>query len=77
MFLTDGLRVVFERQLGLLIRESDMHSTTFTIESVHGVKQTFVLGQTTKTGNGEASNQSASETEKNASDDQGPLHPPR
>jgi hypothetical protein len=54
-----------------------MHPTTFTIESVHGVKQTFVLAQTTKTGNGEASKQSANEAEKNAADESGHLRSPR
>ncbi|MFK8112914.1 MAG: hypothetical protein AB8B91_11960 [Rubripirellula sp.] len=29
-----------------------MNSTTFTIESVHGIKQTFVLGTSPQTANG-------------------------
>ncbi len=72
------LRVLCERQLGLLIRKSDMDPTIFTIESVHGVKQTFVLAPTTKTVNGEASKlQSASEAETSAADEQGPSRSPR
>ena len=68
----------FERRLGLLIRDSGMHPTTFTIESVHGVKQTFVLGPTTKTGNGEgAKKQSPGESEKNTADEQGSWRSPR
>ncbi len=61
----------FELRLGLLIQESDMHPTTFTIESVHGVKQTFVLGPTTKTGNGDGSKQqSPRDAEKNTAADE-------
>lgn len=68
----------FERRLGLLIQESDMHPTTFTIESVHGVKQTFVLGLTTKTGDREAAKKpSASNADNNNSDDQGSWRSPR
>jgi hypothetical protein len=54
-----------------------MHPTTFTIESVHGVKQTFVLGPTEKTANGEASKQQTSDVEKSESDQQGLLRSPR
>ena len=61
----------FELRLGLLIQESDMHPTTFTIESVHGVKQTFVLGPTPKTGNGEGpKKQSPRDAEKNSAADE-------
>ena len=72
------VRVLFERQFGLLIRKSDMNPTVFTIESVHGVKQTFVLAPPTKTVSGEAAKQqSASPAEKSAADEQSPSHSPR
>lgn len=35
--------------VGILKRATTMNTTTFTIESVHGVKQTFVLGPPAKT----------------------------
>ncbi len=72
------VRVLIERQLGLLIRKSDMGPTVFTIESVHGVKQTFVLAPTTKSVSGEVSKQlPASQAETSAADDQSPSRSPR
>jgi hypothetical protein len=54
LLLTDGLRVVSTRQSGLLSEQQPMNTMTFTIESVHGVKQTFVLGSTEKVSGSES-----------------------
>lgn len=42
-----------------------MNTMTFTIESVHGVKQTLVLGPVTKPSSSEAQKEQASELERN------------
>ncbi len=64
-FLADASSCDIYMSLRSVIRATIMNTMTFTIESVHGVKQTLVLGPVTKPSSSEVPKEQASELERN------------
>jgi hypothetical protein len=65
-FLTDVLRVALRGKAKRLMRATTMNTTTFTIESVHGVKQTLVLNPPVKTAENSSTDQQSGGDEREA-----------